>query len=167
MMSTQSSDDSQYVKDAMSIWSDFKKRMRSDSIFAELDIDKQLEYYQKLHHNFTMTFPIVLRYMIQLRKFSKKAFVKYLKKLRANPYKSELEYCERQADYVKYLYIELSDTHNMKEAQAMWQQTYDMLVAEVEIFKKANEKVKKKLEKSNVQNSLEKREELKKALELE
>lgn len=167
MMATQSGDDSQYIKDAESIWADFKKRMKSDSKFAEMNIDEQLDYYQKQHHNFTMTFPIVLRYMIQLRLYSKKAFVKYLKKLRANPYKSELEYCERQADYVKYLYMEVSGTHNMKEAQDKWQQTYDMLAEEVEIFKKANEKVKQKLEKNNNQNNIEKREELKKALGLQ
>ena len=155
-----------YVKDAEAIWSDFNDRLKNDATFRDLDPDNQLEFYQKNHHRFTMSFPIVLRYMIQLRQFSKKAFVKFVKKMTAKPYRSELEYCERQADYVKYLFMELSPSHNMKEAQAIWKNTYDMLAKEVEVFKKAEEKVKEKLEKNNSQNNIEKRKELKKALGL-
>lgn len=154
-----------YVGDAESIWADFKERYTNDKTFRELTVEEQLEFYQKNYHTFTMTFPIVLRYMIQLRQYHKKAFIKFIKKLEAAPYRSELEYCERQADYVKYLYLELTSSHNMKDAQEIWKNAYDMLVKEVDVFKKAEETVKKKLEKNNDQNSLEKRNELKAMLE--
>jgi hypothetical protein len=126
-----------------------------------MDVEKQLEFYQKNHNNFTMSFPIVLRYMIQLQSYSKKAFVKFVNKLQNNPYRSELEYCERQADYVKYLFMELNSSHNMQEAQKTWQVTYDMLAKEVQMFKDAEETIKQKLEKNDKQSSLEKRSELK------
>lgn len=155
-----------YINDADSIWDNFRERLKSDSEFRDMDPSDQLEFYQKNYNRFTMAFPIVLRYMIQLRKFNKKAFAKFVKKMMANPYRSELEYCERQADYVKYLFMETSHSHNMKEAQAIWKQTYDMLVKEVEVFKEAEEKVKNKLEKNNSQNSIEKRKELKTVLGL-
>lgn len=155
-----------YVKDAEAIWSDFNERLKNDTAFRDLKSEDQLEFYQKNHHSFTMSFPIVLRYMIQLRQYSKKAFVKFVKKMASKPYRSELEYCERQADYVKYLYMELSSSHNMKEAQAIWKNTYDMLAKEVEVFKNAEDKVKEKLEKNDRQNNIEKRKELKKVLGL-
>ena len=155
-----------YVNDAERIFNDFKHRLKTDSKFSSLNIDEQLDYYQKQHHNFAMSFPITLRYMIQLRQYNKKAFTKFIKKMHSKPYKSELEYCERQADYVKYLYMETSGDHNMKKAQEVWKNTYDMLAAEVEMFKKTEEKVKKKMEKNNNQNNIEKRIELKKALGL-
>jgi hypothetical protein len=155
-----------YVADAEEIFSDFRKRLKKDKEFKELDPEKCLEFYQKRNENFSMTFPITLRYMILLKQYSTKAFVRFIKKLETAPYKSELEYCERQADYVKYLHMELSNTHNMQEAQKIWQKTYDMLAKEVQMFKDANEKVKKKLEKNNNANNIEKREELKKALGL-
>jgi hypothetical protein len=155
-----------YIKDADTIWGNFKERLKVDSEFKNMDPDDQLNFYQKNYHRFTMAFPIVLRYMIQLQQFNKKAFAKFVKKMMSNPYRSELEYCERQADYVKYLFMELSPSHNMKEAQAIWKKTYDMLAKEVEVFKKAEENVKEKLEKNNSQNNIEKRNELKTILGL-
>ena len=155
-----------YLKDAEVIWSDFNNRLKNDKDFVKLNPDERLEFYQKNNSNFTMNFPIVLRYMIQLGQFSKKAFSRFIKKLLNNPYRSELEYCERQADYVKYLFMELSPSHNMKEAQEIWKKSYDMLAKEVEIFKQAEETVKEKMEKNNNQNNLEKREELKKLLNI-
>lgn len=158
---------STYIEDAEAIWLDFKRRGSSDSKFLAMDIDERLDYYQRRYHNFAMTFPIVLRYMIQLNQYHKAAFTKYVKKMQNNPYRSEHEYCERQADYVKYLFMRLSPSHNAKEAQAVWQKTRDMLVEELEIFKRANEKVKQKLEKNNSQNSEERRKELKRMLSIE
>lgn len=154
----------QYISDADNIWVDFKKRSKSDVKFNELNIDEKLDYYQKRYHSFTVTFPIVLRYMIQLGQYSTKAFRKYVKRMQTNPYRSELEYCERQADYVKYLFMECSNSHNVQDAQKIWQNAYDLLAKEVEIFKQAEEKVKEKIGKNNSLNNIEKREELKRAL---
>jgi hypothetical protein len=153
-----------YIKDAGEIWADIEDRNKNDSSFIKLNVDEQLDFYQKNYHQFTMTFPIVLRYMVQLRQFNKKAFIKFIKKMTSNPYKTELEYCERQADYVKYLYMELTPRYNTNEANDIWKQTYDMLSKEVDAFKKAEENVKQKLEKNNNFNSIEKRKELKEAL---
>jgi hypothetical protein len=155
--------DQQYIDDAEMIWKDLKKNIK-DTKFNSLNIDEQLEVYQKKYNDFTMTFPIVLRYMVQLKRYKKKAFENFLKKMRANPYRSELEYCERQADYVKYLYMETTKNHDMEEAKRVWRETYEMLAKEVKLFKKASEEIKRKTEKNNKRNNIEKREELKKLL---
>lgn len=156
-----------YVRDANTIWSDFSHKIKNNSAFKKLSSDEQLEFYQKNHKNFAMTFPIVLRYMIQLKRYNQKAFVRFVKKLTSCPYRSELEYCERQADYIKYLFMETSPSHNMKDAQLIWQNAYDMLAKEVEVFKEAQETVKKKMEEDKIKNNAEKRNELKKVLGLQ
>lgn len=152
------------IKDAGRIWKDFKNRINTDAKFRNMSVEDQLSFYQKNYRQFMCSFPIVLRYMVQLKLYSKKAFTKYLNKVKQSPYRSELEYCERQADYVKFLYMETSTTHNMKKAQEIWKQTYDMLADEVKYFKQAEEAVKKKMEKNNQANNMEKREELKSLL---
>lgn len=153
-----------YVDDAGRIFKDLRQRLETDKKFRELDSDSQLDFYQKNNHEFAMLFPITLRYMVQLRLYNKKAFTRFVKKLNSTPYKSELEYCERQADYVKYLFIETSSDHDMNKAQRVWQDTYDMLVSEVEAFKDAEEEIKKRMEAGKNINNAEKREELKKML---
>ena len=157
--------DTKYIEDANHIWKDFIKRDREDVKFAELNCDKQLEYYQDKFHRFTMTFPIVLRYMIQMKQYRQKAFEKYIKKLRAKPYRSELEYCERQADYVKYLFMEINKSYTMTDAKAVWTRAYNMLAREVEIFKKANEDVKQRMGVDKARHSQERRAELKRFLD--
>ena len=152
-----------YVNDAETIWNDFKKR-RLERKFQRLTDDEKLDFYQNKYNQFAMTFPIVLRYMVQLRQYNKKAFVKFVTRLTNYPYKSELEYCERQADYVKYLFMETSKSHNMRDAQSIWQNTYDMLAKEVKMFKDAEAVVKSRNAATALKNKGELRAELKELL---
>ena len=149
-----------YLQDADEIWRDFNSRMK-DPDFRRMDTNDVLKFYQRRNEKFALTFPIVLRYMVQLNQYNKKAFERFIKKMTNRPYRTELEYCERQADYVKYLYMEQNIHYKIKDAQTIWQQSYDMLANEVKLFKEANEIIKKKLEDNNSKNCIEKREELK------
>lgn len=153
-----------YVNDAKNIWDDLHAR-RKDSKFNNLTLEQQLEFYQNNNKRFAMSFPIVLRYMVQLKMYHEKAFIKFIKKMRAKPYHSKLEFCERQADYVKYLYQELNPHYSTKDSQSIWKQAYDMLADEVKMFNEAEERVKEKLEKNKTLNNKEKRDELKKILD--
>jgi hypothetical protein len=152
-----------YLRDADEIWSDFNLRSKN-SDFEQMDTNGIIEFYQKRNEKFAMTFPIVLRYMVQLNQYNRKAFERFIKKLTSNPYRTEMEYCERQADYIKYLYMEQNTHYKIKNAQVIWQQAYDMLAEEVKMFKEADKIVKQKLENSNNKNRLERREELREFL---
>ena len=153
-----------YLADAKSIYNDLKQQELKYS-FKTMDPAKKLDYFQKKYRKFATSFPITLRYMVQLGLYHQEAFRKFIKKMMARPYRSEEEYCERQADYVRYLYTELGMTRDHKHAQAIWKETHDKLLEEVAIFREANEKVKKKTEKNNEINSIQRREELKKAIQ--
>ncbi len=154
-----------YLADADKIWADFKHRCRNDDVFSCMNSEDQLSYYQRLYGSFASTFPIVLRYMIQMKQYSSVAFNKHLKKLQSKPYKSESEYCERQADYVMYLYIELTNEHDEMKKKKIWRSAYKMLMDETAAFKKAHEQVKQKAEANSKLSLSEKRDELKKLLE--
>jgi hypothetical protein len=153
-----------YLKDADDIWADFKHRTRNDDVFSCMDSESQLSFYQKKHKEFATSFPIVLRYMIQMKQYSSKAFERHLKKLQAKPYRSESEYCERQADYVMYLYTELTQDHDDKKKKSIWRSAYKMLMDETAEFKKAHEQAKKNAEACGKSSLAEKRNELKTVL---
>ena len=153
----------QYLEDANIIFKDYKNRL-NDSSFCDLTPDEKLAYYQKKYSQFTMSFPIVLRYLIQFGMYKPKAFSRYIKKLQNKPYKSELEYCERQADYVKYLYMETNQHYNQQEIKELWTEVYNSLVKEIELFKQAEKTVKEKHEKNNIKNLEERRKELMKMI---
>lgn len=154
-----------YVSDANAIFAEYKSLLTVDTRFANLSPGEQLSYYQKKKPIFAKTFPITLRYMIELGTYNEKAFRKFIKKLQDHPYKSETEYCERQADYIKFLYIETNAGCTKKEAKSIWKCAKDILIEEVNTFKNAMETIKKKNGKNDALNDIEKREELKKELD--
>lgn len=149
----------QYLEDADTIFKDYKSRL-TDENFKTLTPEERLSFYQKKYSEFTMSFPIVIRYLIQFGMYKQKAFSKYIKKLHNKPYKSEQEYCERQADYVKFLYMETNKHYNQTDIKDLWTEVYNSLIKEVELFKQAEETVKQRHEKNNVINAEERRKEL-------
>lgn len=150
-----------YINDADTIFADAQNRINTP-YFKSLSSEAQLEFYQKRYTSFGMTFPVVLRYMIQLGLYDRTAFTRYIERMTLMPYRSELEYCERQADYIMYLYsAKLGGTDN----QDIWKETYDLLVKELAMFKQANETVKKRIEQNSSTNNDERRSELKKLLD--
>lgn len=152
-----------YKEDAKRIFKEFKQKCQ-ETAFSQLTIEQQLAYFQKNYYEFNKNFPIVLRYMIQLKKFHMKAFEKFIKKMLKSPYRNKDEYCMRQADYIKYLYMETTSHYQMDDAQSVWTTAYDALKKEVEVFDKAEEIVKEKLEKNNAVDNISRREELKAVL---
>ena len=153
-----------YIADAKDIWNDLRLKLK-ETRFRSMSLEHQLDHYQKNNIRFANAFPIVLRYMVQLRMYHEKAFIRFIKKMQSKPYHSKLEFCERQADYVKYLYQELNTHYPENEAKRIWKETYDMLAKEVKMFEDAEKTVKEKLEKNEIINNKEKREELKKLLQ--
>jgi len=150
-----------YIVDANNIWVDFTKRLNTDKQFSSLSRENQLDFYQKQNIKFATAFPIVLRYMIQHRRYKKKAFIKFIKNIK--PYHSKADFCTRGADYVKLLCLET--THNVRQAQKVWEITHDALVKECEAMDKMEKQILDRLNTHNKTNSEERREELKTMVE--
>lgn len=68
--------------------------------------DQLLESIQTEWKDFNASFPIVLRWMVQLRKFNMRAFKKYLLKHASATLDTREAFLELQAEYLVYLYRE-------------------------------------------------------------
>lgn len=68
------------------------------------DSEKVFYSYFDRYKDFSRMFPVVLRCMVQFKKFNKKAFKKYLIKFKDINHSDRSEFVAIQADYMMYLY---------------------------------------------------------------
>jgi FMN phosphatase YigB (HAD superfamily) len=153
-----------YIRDANTIFAALGKDLKNEE-FVNMAMEEQLKIYQERYPDFARTFPIVMRYMIQFRQYKTKAMARFLKRLNSNPYRSEAEYCERQADYVKYLYMESTPHYTAKVAGEVHRDVLEALLEELKDYKEMVEVVKQKSKEGELQNAEERRNELKNLLE--
>ena len=102
--SSQRATPAEIVAIARQIW-----RRVADSKVAKEDNagnDQLLEAIQADYKDFNTSFPLVLRWMVQMRKFNAKAFEKYLLKHASAKLDTRQAFLELQADYLVLLYRE-------------------------------------------------------------
>lgn len=121
------------------IFADFTERLKQPE-FSQLDPQSQYEYYMKIYPDFARSNPIILRY-ITLNMFSEKAVFLYLMRCYERPIKTNKDYCERQADYVRFLY-HCTTRIRGKQLDNIWTETRDLLMHEIEEFDKERERIK-------------------------
>lgn len=130
--------------------------------FDKMDMEQQYNYVYNLEENkkFSNAYPLVVRYMVQYKTFRVKAFKKYIKHLmRIKPTEEEKNNMIGDADakfqwlnkhkamYVKWLYLESSGNHNMKEANKVYNETLETLNKDSSMLYKSFQKAQ------NMQNS--------------
>jgi len=143
------------------MYRDFSQRCKNDAEFVKLNTRDKFAYYHRNSPNVVNKFPVIIRYMIETGQFHPKAMRQYIKKLKASPYKTEEEYCERNADYIKYLYMNTHVRYDTKEANRLWTDSKLMLMDELKDFKDRLDEHRKKTEDMKAVNAYERREELK------
>jgi len=181
-LSEQSSKEQQYknietlIELANEIWSVVKDLAKNRPEFVEYPDQKKMDFFRDSFHykEFMDEFPIVCRYMICMGQYSKKAFKRFLEKIRictANappPTERKKGYMEeqwimRQADYIRYLWEAYQKGHwDSTEARLVWEDAYKRLKGEFDDFKnkhedikKAREEEKKQLDASNARELIE------------
>lgn len=145
------------VDEAVKINKDYKERSATPQ-FAALSVQQKYEFYQRNHPSFAKMFSIPLRYMVEIGMFSKKAFRKQVENMHNNPYTNKTEYCERQADYVLYLYR--SQGKSLKDATQRRQDVLDALLKEINAFDIAEKKIKERNDHDEKEHAAERRAEL-------
>lgn len=112
--------------------------------------DRLLERLQGEYKDFATSFPLVLRWAAQARRFSPRALHKYLMKHAATNLSSRKAFLELQAEYLVFLYRE-ENTH-VAEASVRWyrEQIVKTLLEEDETFEKMREAVGKEIEAQDV-----------------
>lgn len=133
------------------------RELSSKPDFNKMDYDeKRVQMNIKGFGNFINRFPVVYNAMILNNEFNARAFIKYFKKMLKFPPKSKEEWASREADYMKYLFMEYNPRCDIKLAQEVFRDTRDNLLKEFDAtqaaWSEAAEKVEQK--KKEVSDSL-------------
>lgn len=153
---------------ANEMYTKLKEIVKVDNDFTKLPDKKKLDYFRTTlgYNEFMNEFPIVARYMICMGQFSKKAFSRFLEKIRSTVHppadKREKGYMEdqwirRQADYVRYLWEAYQKGHyNNAEAKWVWEDSYKKLKGEFDDFRDKYKSIEKttKEEKQQLKGAL-------------
>lgn len=99
----------------------------SDALMAEI---------RQSNREFCTSYPIVLRYMCQMGRFSPRALRLYLRKIAMHPWKTESEYLDSQTDYVCLLYQCTAKRWNRAEVANIRTNVRRTLEQETVLFKK-------------------------------
>lgn len=121
------------VNEATQMWKITKSRkLKSGDLEAA---DALMNEFRKTNPEFCKSYPIVLRYMVQMQEFEPKALNLYLRKIKEHPWKDEKGYLDSQADYVVLLYKATHSRWNKTQVSKIWNGVRNMLQRETEIFK--------------------------------
>lgn len=125
------------VKEANVIWNELKRRKIHPYDTKQLD-----DFYSEMvdkHIELARAYPIVIRYMCQLCRYNEKAFRQFIKKMIDKPSRSENDYLDLQAEYIKMLYIEIQKANgtrwDIKTANAIFADARKKLQEEADRFK--------------------------------
>jgi len=145
-ISSDNKTDEELVALASVMWKEMKT-LSKDNDFVSMSDEAKMEKFrsQTKYTEFMTTFPILCKYMICLNNYSKKAFMRLIKKIHMSnkliPDDRKAGYMEdqwirRRAYYVKFLWEESQQSHwNHKDSQKIWSSTYNILKAERDDFK--------------------------------
>jgi hypothetical protein len=107
--------------------------------------DKLLESLQAEFSDFSTSFPIVLRWMVQMKKFNARAFEKYLLKHASAKLDSREAFLELQADYLVLLYREEHKRPDENLVRRYRSSIIEQLLEEDKAFQKMQKQVEEEL----------------------
>jgi hypothetical protein len=133
---------------------DFLKEVKDPTVRHKMLMEK--------YPNFSQAYPVVLRYLSRDLKYSRNAFKQFLDKLETNPGKGMLGFIERQADYAKFLYLDIHKGKHpdKKKANAIWQFEYNNMTKWHKKMLDEEECAKNEFEEEKIENLEKKRAEL-------
>lgn len=126
----------------------------------EAKADALLTRLRKEHKDFALTLPLVLRVMVQMKRYKPKALERYLKKMAVDMknWKTRRDFIESQADYMIILYKTENPRYNTKRVQEMRSDIVKQLLAEEEDFTKMVSEAEKEADELEKQRERERRE---------
>lgn len=107
--------------------------------------DALLTRLREEHKDFALTLPLVLRVMVQMKRYKPKALERYLKKMAVDMknWKSRQDFIESQADYMIILYKTENPRYNTRRVQEMRADIVKQLLTEEQDFTKMVEEAEK------------------------
>jgi hypothetical protein len=131
---------------AKNIWKFVIEYNLKNTIFDEI---KLLEELQIEHTQFSLIFPLVLRWMVQMKQFKVHAFKEYLSFFISAEILSRSDFIKVQSEYLVLLFKNLNPTSTKIDIENYREQIISHLMNEDELFKKIEEEAKVELEQQN------------------
>ena len=103
--------------------------------------DKLLEILQIEYKDFSQSFPLVLRWMVQMRQFKVSIFEKYLKKFSAAKVSNREEFLDLQAEYLVMMYRYKNSHIEEHKVQEYRKNIIQSLIDEDKMFKEIQKEV--------------------------
>lgn len=150
------------LAEAKTIWSKVKHEITARGLQPG-DIDgarKLAADMQREHKDFCQSYPIVLRYMTEMRVFHPAAMRRYLRKLAVNPWTSVESYLDSQADYAALLYQATNKRWKPSEVQNVRKTIRALLQREHEQFQAYHREFEAEVEYKESKNTQEAKEQL-------
>ena len=152
------------IEEGTAIFKDYQRRMKTDNDFATLEFQGKYEFLKKVYLDYTRQNPLIVRF-ISLGLYHPKAVERFMKKCQTCPPRNDEQYCERQADYVKYIYMNKREKYSTEFLNSMWRSTKEGLMAEIKANKERHAEIKKRRAENKDNNNIKKRADLIRALQ--
>ncbi len=158
-------DADQVINAADLMWKALKSLVKSTPSFEKKSDNDKLAYFRDdmKCKDYINEFPIVCRYMICMGQYSRKAFRRFLDKIkidkkttppadqRPKGYMEDL-WLKQQAYYVRYLWESFQKSHfSVQKAQQVWRDAYTSLKGEIDDFRNKHEEIKEQVEKEKLE----------------
>lgn len=139
-------DINQSIETANKMWLAYKKKS-DDKEWMKKDPQDKIGYFQSIgFSDFITKFSIPAKYMVMYEEYSRKAFYKYLVRLKTIGYHSKDDWIDRQADYIKFLWRAYNPKGNSSEGILIWQESKNKIKKEMEDFEGDYKKAEHKAE---------------------
>ena len=132
------------AKEAIDLAKNIYKIVTDPRFYENFDADTRHKTVVQKYPNFANAYPVILRLMARDMRYNERAFKRFLDKLKTNPGKGMNGFIERQADYVKFLYIEecrsTGKHYDNRKANMIWNIEYNNMnknVKKIEAEEKA------------------------------
>jgi hypothetical protein len=133
------------VAEAKQIYARFGNIMQS--VDNQDEYKKCFEIVHKEHPDFTKSYPIVVRYIVQFHLFDETVMTKFLQRIEAHPWKSEEDFIESHGDYVFMLWKKCFPEYTLAQLQEIRNNVVRELHAQHKKFKTSFKKVSAEIEK--------------------
>jgi len=119
--------------------------------------DDLLDTLQKEYKDFSFSFPIVLRWMVQMQKFSLKAFKRFLLQHAGKQIDSREDFLKMQCEYLVLLFRETANHPEEKQVASYRENIVKTLLEEDKMFLDMHKEVEAELEVKEKDNDRERR----------
>lgn len=120
--------------------------------------DELLNHLQNEYNEFFLSFPLVLRWMVEMRQFKMNVFKAYLDKFINAEINSKTEFLKLQGDYLVMLFIDLNPAASKAKIAQYEEDITNYLLLEDESFKDMEEEAKEELKQETEKITKEKKE---------